>query len=151
MTTNMAMSWNNTIKESKKLPISTLVKALYYKVVSYFDQRRMEIEKQVVDGNELTKHANKVMNKWKECATGHHVIKIDRNTWVFEVMTMKRGLKGGKKQIVRLQECICTCNKWQTYQIPCSRVLACCANVGLQQKSFEGMAFLGRFFYIDSR
>lgn len=37
MTSNMAESWNNTIKESRKLPFSALVKALYYKVVSYFE------------------------------------------------------------------------------------------------------------------
>ncbi|KAK1381944.1 SWIM-type domain-containing protein [Heracleum sosnowskyi] len=136
MTTNMAESWNNAIKEARRLPICALVKALYYKVVSYFDQRRLEIEKQDVHGNEFTKHANKLMNKWKKRATGHHVTKINRDTWVFEVVTMKHGLKGGKKQIVRLQERLCTCNKWQTYQIPCSHVLACCASVGLQHTSF---------------
>lgn len=136
MTTNMAESWNNAIKESRKLPVCALVKALYYKVISYFEQRRVEIEKEAVNGNEFTKHANKVMNKWKEHATGHHVKKINRNTSVFEVMTKKHGLKGGKKQIVHLQERTCTCNKWQIYQIPCSHVFACCASVGMQYTSF---------------
>ncbi|XP_074340497.1 uncharacterized protein LOC141678147 [Apium graveolens] len=136
MTTNIAESWNNAIKKARKLPITALVKALYYKVVSYFDQRRVEIEKQGVDGNEFTKYANKIMNKWKERASGHHVTKIDRIILVFEVVTMKRGLKGGKKQIVRLQDGTCTCNKWQTYQIPCSHVFAACANVGLQHTRF---------------
>ncbi|KAK1365400.1 hypothetical protein POM88_040961 [Heracleum sosnowskyi] len=95
-----------------------------------------EIEQQDVHGNKFTKDANKMMNKWKERATGHHVTKIDRNTWVFEVVTMKQGLKGGNKQIVRLQERLCTCNKWQTYQIPCSYVLSYCANIGLQHTNF---------------
>ncbi|KAK1394873.1 hypothetical protein POM88_013929 [Heracleum sosnowskyi] len=136
MTKNMAKSWNNAIKTSRKLLVVALVKALYYKVVSYFDQCCVEIQKQAVDGNEFTKHANKVMNKWKERATGHHVTKVDRNNWVFEVITMKRGQKGGKKQIVRLQERICTCNKWKTYHIPCSHVLACCASVGMRHTNF---------------
>lgn len=138
MTTNIAESWNNAIKESRKLPISALVKALYYKVISYFDQRRHEIQKQVIDGNEFTKYANNIMNKWKECASGHHVTSIDRITWVFEVITIKRGQKGGKKQIVRLLERICTCNKWQIYQLPCSHVFACCASLGFEHKSFIG-------------
>lgn len=97
MTTNMAESWNNAIKDSRKLPITALVKALFYKVVSYFDQRRVEIEKQAVNGNEFTKHANKILNKWKERAIGHHVKLFDRSTWVFEVITMKRDQKGGNK------------------------------------------------------
>lgn len=136
MTTNMAESWNNAIKASRKLPITALVTSLFYKVVSYFDQRRVEIEKQSINGNEFTKHANQILAKWIKRASGHHVRLFDRNTLVFEVTTMKHGQKGGNKQIVQLHDHICTCNKWQTYHIPCSHVLACCANVGLQYTSF---------------
>lgn len=135
MTTNIAESWNNAIKAPRKLPITALVKSIFYKVVEYFDQRRLEIERQSVDGNEFTKHATKILNRWKERASGHHVKVFDRETWVFEVTTMKRGQKGGNQQIVRLMERICTCNKWQTYHIPCSHVLACCANQNIQHTS----------------
>ncbi|KAK1388474.1 SWIM-type domain-containing protein [Heracleum sosnowskyi] len=135
MTTNMAESWNNAIKASRKLPITALVTSLFYKVVTYFDQRRVEIEKQSLKGNEFTKHANQMLSKWIKRASGHHVKLFDRNTLVFEVITMKHGQKGGNKQIVQ-HDRICTCNKWQTYHIPCSHVLACCASVGLQYTSF---------------
>ncbi|KAL8144848.1 hypothetical protein AgCh_003169 [Apium graveolens] len=136
MTTNVAESWNNAIKEARKLTIYALVKALYYKVVSYFDQRHMEIEKQAVEGEEFTKYVNNMMKKWKERATGHHVTRIDYNTWVFEVITRKHGLKGGNKYVVCLQDRTCSCNKWQTYQLPCYHVLACCASAGLQHTKF---------------
>lgn len=111
MTTNMAESWNNAIKVARKLPITALVKTIFHKVVAYFDQRRMEVEKQCVNGNEFTLHANKMLNRWKERASGHHVKVFDRDTWVFTVTTMKRGQKGGNEHIVRLIEGICTCNK----------------------------------------
>ncbi|KAK1401531.1 hypothetical protein POM88_001136 [Heracleum sosnowskyi] len=100
------------IKVARKLPITTLVKSIFHKVVTYFDQRRLEIENQCVDGNEFTHHANKMLNRWKERASGHHVKLFDRDSWVFTVTTMKRGQKGGNEQIVRLMEGICTCNKW---------------------------------------
>ncbi|XP_074322855.1 uncharacterized protein LOC141659827 [Apium graveolens] len=131
MTTNMAESWNNAIKVARKLPITALVKTIFHKVVAYFDQRRLEVEKQCVDGNLFTLHANKMLNRWKERASGHHVNVFDRDTWVFTVTTLKRGQKGGNEHIVRLMENICTCNKWQTFHIPCSHVLACCANQNL--------------------
>ncbi|KAL8122031.1 hypothetical protein AgCh_018677 [Apium graveolens] len=81
MTTNVAESWNNAIKGARKLPISARFKDLYYKVVSYFDQRHIEIEKQTLGGEELTKYANNMMQKWKDRTTGHHVTRIDYNTW----------------------------------------------------------------------
>ncbi|KAK1372415.1 hypothetical protein POM88_028608 [Heracleum sosnowskyi] len=72
-TQQLQVPQSNTVRN---LPVVALVKALCYKVVSYFDQRRVEIQKQVVDGNEFTKYADKIMSKWKERATGHHVTKL---------------------------------------------------------------------------
>ncbi|KAL8110143.1 hypothetical protein AgCh_026022 [Apium graveolens] len=112
MTTNMAESWNNAIKVARKLPITALVKTIFHKLVAYLYQRRIEVEKQCVDGNLFTLHANKMLNRWKESASGHHVTVFDRDSWIFSVTTMKRGQKGGKEHIVRLMERICTCNKW---------------------------------------
>lgn len=136
MTTNMAESWNNAIKASRKLPITALVTSLFYKIVSYFDQRRVEIEKQAITGNEFTKHANKILGRGIKRASGHHVKLFDRSSLIFEVTTMKHGQKGGNKQIVHLNDYMCTCNKWQTFHIPCSHVLACCASVGIQHTGF---------------
>ncbi|KAK1362187.1 hypothetical protein POM88_046661 [Heracleum sosnowskyi] len=115
MATNIDESWNSAIKVARKLPITVLVKSIFHKVVTYFDQRRLEIENQCVDGNEFTHHANKMLNIWKERASGHHVKLFDRDNWVFTVTTMKRGQKGGNEQIVRLMEGICTYNARKVY------------------------------------
>ncbi|KAL8157715.1 hypothetical protein AgCh_002427 [Apium graveolens] len=45
MTTNMEESWNNANKVARKLPITALVKTIFHKLVAYFDQRRIEVEK----------------------------------------------------------------------------------------------------------
>ncbi|XP_074346177.1 uncharacterized protein LOC141684944 [Apium graveolens] len=136
MTTNMVGSWNSAIKVARKLPIATLVKTIFHKLVAYFDQRRIEVEKQCVDGNLFTLHSNKMLNRWRERARGHYVKVFNRDTWVFTVTTLKRGQKGGNEHIVRLMENICTCNKWQTFHIPRSHVLTCCANQNLDYTSF---------------
>ncbi|KAK1396351.1 hypothetical protein POM88_006214 [Heracleum sosnowskyi] len=120
MKTNFAESWNSAIKVARKLPITALVKSIFHKVVAYFDQRRLEIENQCVDGNEFTHHANKMLNRWKERASGHHVKVFDRDSWVFTVTIMKHGQKRGNEQIVRLMKGIRT---------------SCCANQNLEYKS----------------
>jgi hypothetical protein len=35
--------------------------------------------------------------------------------------------RGGNKQVVSLQEKMCSCEKWQCYGFPCSHVMAVCA------------------------
>ncbi|XP_074376849.1 uncharacterized protein LOC141718366 [Apium graveolens] len=100
MTTNMAESWNSAIKVARKLPIAALVKTIFHKLVAYFDQRRIEVEKQCVDGSLFTLHANKMLNRWKERTSGHYVKVFDRDTWVFTVTTLKRGQKGDCTSLV---------------------------------------------------
>ena len=49
---------------------------------------------------------------------------------IFEVTTTLHGFymdKGNNIQIVKLKETTCTCNKWQSFGIPCSHVLTICA------------------------
>ncbi|KAL8104176.1 uncharacterized protein LOC141679975 [Apium graveolens] len=120
----------------------------------------MEIEKQALEGEEFTKYANNMPKLWKERATGYHVTRIDYNTWVFEVITRNHGLKGGNKHVVLLQDRTCTCNKWQTYQVPCFHILACCASVVLQYTRFVSewyklenvkKVYLGKFHPIHDK
>ncbi|XP_074323756.1 uncharacterized protein LOC141660669 [Apium graveolens] len=58
MTTNHAESWNNAILEARNLPITSLVRALFEKLVDYFDARRVEIATQTLNGQIFTKVIN---------------------------------------------------------------------------------------------
>ena len=44
--------------------------------------------------------------------------------------------KGNNIQIVKLKERTCTCNKWQSFGIPCSHVLAECAHARIDSWQF---------------
>lgn len=84
-----------------------------------------------------TKIANKMLSAAKARASGHHIKLFDRET-LFEVVTKKVGQKGGNSHTVRITESICTCGKWQTYRIPCSHLIACCANQKIRHEMFIG-------------
>ncbi|KAK1401495.1 hypothetical protein POM88_001100 [Heracleum sosnowskyi] len=138
MTTNHAERWNNAILHARKLPVTSLVRELFLKTVEYFDKRCVEIASQTVKGQIFTKHANKMLSRAITRASGHHVKIFDRETWLFEVITRKVGLKGGNSHTIWMQETMCSCGKWQNYQIPCSHLIACCSYLKIKHEIFVG-------------
>ncbi|XP_074347122.1 uncharacterized protein LOC141685948 [Apium graveolens] len=100
MTTNHAENWNKATLDARRLHIFTLVKALFHKVVTYFDQRQVKIASQAAKGEMFTKYAKKMLNRAITRASGHHVTIFDCDTLLFEVVTKKVGHKGGNNHIV---------------------------------------------------
>ncbi|XP_074326786.1 uncharacterized protein LOC141664731 [Apium graveolens] len=111
MTTNHAESWNNAILDARKLPISSLVRALFLKTVEYFDERHLEIATELSKGRLFTNHASKRLSRSIVRARGHSVKVYDRNLLLFEVVTRKVDQKGGNKHTVRIPEYLCSCGK----------------------------------------
>ncbi|XP_074352603.1 uncharacterized protein LOC141691743 [Apium graveolens] len=89
ITTNHAESWNFAILDARKLPISSLVRALFLKTVEYFDERRLEIATDLSKGRLFTNHASKRLSRSIVRARGHSVKVYDRNSLLFEVVTRK--------------------------------------------------------------
>ena len=59
-------------------------------------------------------------------ANEHTMTIFHRINQTFEVITALHGFhidKGRNKQVVKLNECTCSYNKWQSFGIPCSHVL----------------------------
>ena len=138
ITNNHAESWNNAIIEGRSLPISSLIREIFLKTVDYFDQRQVEIASQLSKGQLFTKHANKMLSRSINRGSGHSVQVFDRALLLFQVVTRKIGQKGGNSHTVRINESMCSCGKWQTYRIPCSHVIACCAYLNLGHEKFVG-------------
>ncbi|XP_074356622.1 uncharacterized protein LOC141696371 [Apium graveolens] len=132
MTTNHAESWNNAIINARNLPITSLVRSLFEKVINYFDARRVEIATQSLNGGIFTKYGTIKLNRAIARASGHQVKLFDIDTWLFQVTTRKDDLKGGNNHTIRQRESTCTCGKWQNYHIHCSHVIACCAYVKMR-------------------
>jgi hypothetical protein len=58
----------------------------------------------------------------------HTIILFDSEQGVFQVNTLiKLGVFKEVRRAINLNDKICTCGKWQTFQQSCSHVLACCA------------------------
>ena len=114
------------------LPITALVQLAFYRCVSYFETRRAEIRARMTVGDVYTAYAIEKFIKAKAKASGHTVTIFHRIHETFEVITTFHGFhmdKGSNKQVVKLNEGICSCNKWQSLSIPYSHVLAVSAHM----------------------
>ncbi|KAL8108893.1 hypothetical protein AgCh_025115 [Apium graveolens] len=76
MTNNHGESWNNAILDARKLPISSLVRALFFKTVEYFDERHLEIATELSKGLLFTNHASKRLSRSIVRARGHSFLLV---------------------------------------------------------------------------
>ncbi|RVW25042.1 Serine/threonine-protein phosphatase 7 long form-like [Vitis vinifera] len=132
MTTNIAECINGVLKGARMLPITALVQLTFYRCVSYFETRRAEIRARMAVGDVYTAYAIENFRKAEAKASGHTVTIFHRIHETFEVITALHGFhmdKGRNKQVVKLNEGTCSCNKWQSFGIPCSHVLAVSAHM----------------------
>ena len=75
----------------------------------------------------------------KAKASRHTVSIISQNNQMFKVMTTLRGFhmdKEHNKRVFKLNEGTCSCNKWQSFGIPYSHVLAICAHMRIDSWQF---------------
>ncbi|RYR09980.1 hypothetical protein Ahy_B05g078427 [Arachis hypogaea] len=124
MTTNLVECINSVLKGARNLPITTLVKATFYRLNELFTRKRVEAEARINAGHmfsdvvTLKLHANQL-------ASGNiQVSCFDRQNEVFEVREMPSGLEFA----VDLRGLRCDCGEFQVDRIPCRHVFACCAN-----------------------
>ncbi|RVX07531.1 Serine/threonine-protein phosphatase 7 long form-like [Vitis vinifera] len=132
MTTNIAECINGVLKGARMLPIIALVQLTFYRCVSYFETRRAEIRARIAVGDVYTAYAIEKFRRAEAKASGHTVTIFHRIHETFEVITALHGFhmdKGRNKQVVKLNEGTCSCNKWQSFGIPCSHVLAVSAHM----------------------
>ncbi|KAL6339402.1 hypothetical protein AAG906_032934 [Vitis piasezkii] len=116
----------------RMLPITALVQLTFYRCVSYFETRRAEIRARMAVGDVYTAYAIEKFRRAEAKASGHTVTIFHRIHETFEVITALHGFhmdKGRNKQVVKLNEGTCSCNKWQSFGIPCSHVLAVSAHM----------------------
>ena len=131
MTKNIAECINGVLKGARMLPITALVRLTFYRCVSYFETRRTEIQTRIENGNLYTSYAINKITKDESRASGHTIKIFHHSNEIFEVTTAPHRFhmdKGNNIQIVKLKERTCTCNKWQSFGIPCSHGLVVCVH-----------------------
>ena len=88
------------------LPITILVRLTFYRCVSYFETRQIEIQTQIENGDLYTSYAINKITKYESRASGHTGNIFQRSNEIFEVTTTPHGFhmdKGNNIQIVKLK------------------------------------------------
>ena len=139
MTTNIVECINVMLKGARMLPITALIQLTFYRCVSYFETYRGEICAIMTFRDMYIVYVVDKFTRAEAKASGHTVSIISRNNQMFKVITTLHGFhmfKGHNKQVVKLNEGTCICNKWQSFGIPCSHVLAVCAHMRIYNWQF---------------
>ncbi|XP_015935093.1 uncharacterized protein LOC107461142 [Arachis duranensis] len=124
MTTNLVEFINSVLKGARNLPVTALVKAIFYRLNELFTRKRAEAEVRINDGYVLSDVVTSKLHA-NQLASGNIQIScFDRQNEVFEVREMPSGLEFA----VDLRGLRCDCGELQVDRIPCRHVFACCAN-----------------------
>ena len=73
MTTNIVKCINGVLKGARMLPITALVEVTFYRCVTYFEKRRVEIRARIANGDMYTIYAMTKVSNYETKASGHSV------------------------------------------------------------------------------
>uniref|UniRef100_A0A7N2MTP2 SWIM-type domain-containing protein n=3 Tax=Quercus lobata TaxID=97700 RepID=A0A7N2MTP2_QUELO len=129
MTTNVSECFNGFLKGARSLPITAMVKYTWFKLNSYFDDRRNKSIAQSNSGQKWTKYALHIFMRNKAKVERHRVTRLSAQQQSYQVDTPHNPESAGHGDHthgVNLLQRSCTCQKWKLYKIPCSHVIAVC-------------------------
>ena len=115
--------------------------------MSYFETCKAKICVIMAVRDVNTVHAIDKFRRTRDKTSGHTRTIFHRIHQTFEVITTLHGFhidKGRNKQVVKLNECTRSYNKWQSFGIPCSHVLAVCAH--MRKNSWQ---FFEKYYKMD--
>ena len=105
MTTNLSECFNGVLKGAYNLPITTMVEFVYFKLVHYFNNRRIKTQAQLISGQEFSTNAMEIFEKWSEKASLHCVIEFNWDEGTFQIQTqpnLTNMNKGNHKHEIKL-------------------------------------------------
>ena len=129
MITNVFECFNSVLKGARSLPITAMVKYIWFKLNAYFDDHRNKSMVQLNSGKKWTKYALDIFMRNKAKVEHHRVTRLSAQQQSYQVNTMHNpGTtgRGDHTYEVNLLQRTCTCQKWKLYKIPCSHVIAVC-------------------------
>ncbi|KAI5678190.1 hypothetical protein M9H77_09140 [Catharanthus roseus] len=134
MTTSISEALNSVLKKTRVLPLKALVELIFNKLVRYFHQHREEAENCV--HLFLTRIFDKFL--WIEMKSREHKVTTYN---LREGIYMVRSLfcvsgTGNHVYALQINNKSCSCQKWQTYTLPCSHVLAMCRENGSRANTY---------------
>ncbi|XP_019459908.1 PREDICTED: uncharacterized protein LOC109359666 [Lupinus angustifolius] len=132
MTTNLAECINGIMKGSMALPITTLVRATYYRLNEWFIQHRDEATNMIRAGNIYCEELTRVIKENQRQSACQVVRNFSRETRGSEVEVVSRS---GGRQVrvftVKLVDSWCDCGEFQSLRLSCSHAITTCASLAL--------------------
>ncbi|CAK8576218.1 unnamed protein product [Lathyrus sativus] len=131
MTTNLAEAMNSVLKATCNLPITELVKSMFYRLRSLFGKRGHDWTKLLASGQTFTENCNKGMTDEASKSSSYNVIQFDRERFCFMVaenINQRDGRPLGTFS-VDLKRGWCDYGRFQTFHLPCSHVIATRASI----------------------
>ncbi|XP_074359579.1 uncharacterized protein LOC141698872 [Apium graveolens] len=140
-TTNMLEGFNGNIRRAHFFPVISMMEYLFYKVVTIVDKYRNIVDDGLQEGQHLCARSAAMLAKIRRKTTGHTVITFHRLRGIMKILThqyttAKGTVKGGKTQVVNLNDRMCICGKWATHHMLCSHAMAGCITHGLSLEHF---------------
>ena len=99
MTTNIVECLNGVLKGARMLPITALVEVAFYRYVTYFEKRRVEIRVRIANGDIYTIYVMTKVANYETKASEHSVSIFHQENEMFEVTIAAHGfhMDKGKK------------------------------------------------------
>ncbi|XP_061375216.1 uncharacterized protein LOC133317378 [Gastrolobium bilobum] len=131
MTTNLSECVNKVLKGARNLPITSLVRITYSRLVAYFLEHGQEEREEMERGNRFAKVVWRKYVENQRTAVTHYVTSYDVQKTRFKVQESYnvRTHRGGKKWSVSLSNRTCQCGEFTAFRFPCSHVIATCRSM----------------------
>lgn len=142
-TSNHVESFNGVLKNVRFLPITALVQATFFRVNSYFVDRRDKTKSRILNGDHFSERILEQIAANKKLATQHQVHRYNREEGSYGVISGRTHTS----HAVNLLKGTCTCNKWQIYHYPCSHLMAVCSNENLEYEQFVDKFYSSQEYY----
>ena len=92
MTTNIVECINGVLKGARMLPFTTLMEVTFYRCVTYFKKRRVEVRARIANGDMYIIYVMTKVANYETKASGHSVSIFHRENEMFELITIAHGL-----------------------------------------------------------
>ncbi|KAI5652297.1 hypothetical protein M9H77_29484 [Catharanthus roseus] len=128
MTTNISEALNSVLKKARILPLKALVELIFNKLVKYFHQHHEEAQ------NCVHPFLTRIFDKFLRIEMKSREYKVTTYNLREGIYMVRSPIRvsgtGNNVYTLRMNNTSCSCEKWQTYALPCSHVLAVCRENG---------------------
>ena len=155
MTSNGSESLHMVFREARGLPICALVIQTYYKLLEWFNKRRMLARELWQNNQTYSNRVSRILERRAEKAMRHEVRLVDIDAGVYEVIAKNerqtsRGRQDRSYEVIvntgiQYEPVKCKCRKPLNTGIACSHVLAVCA-----ARNYDSYDFTHPYYLVNT-